>query len=52
VTGCVTGFVQGFCFVDERLMLGEWRKQPDAALIRQFLLNLALNHTVQVRRRA
>ena len=37
-----------FVFRDDRLTWGRWQREPSAGLIESFLLNLALNHTVQV----
>lgn len=42
------GVDPGFKFVEERLLFGNWRTQQTAELIRLFLINLSINHTVQV----
>lgn len=42
------GLDPGFKFVDERILFGKWRDEQTADQIESFLLNLAINHTVQV----
>jgi magnesium-transporting ATPase (P-type) len=42
------GMDPGFRFVDARLLKGAWETQSQAEIVKQFLLHLALNHTVQV----
>lgn len=42
------GLDPGFNFVDERLLFGQWQSAPDASIIEDFLVNMAVNHNVQV----
>jgi len=43
-----SGLDPSFNFVDERLLWGTWKNGDNAESIRILLLNLAINHTVQV----
>ena len=38
----------GFNFVDERIIFGAWMKQPNAHLIKEFLVLLGVCHSVQI----
>ena len=42
------GLDKGFNFVDERLLFGNWQSSQDASVVEDFLVNMALNHNVQV----
>jgi phospholipid-translocating ATPase len=42
------GLDRGFNFVDERLLFGNWLTSEDSTVIEDFLVNMALNHNVQV----
>ena len=43
-----SGLDAGFEFVDERLLFGAWREQPEHESVERFLRSLAVNHNVQV----
>ena len=46
---CVYLYIyRGFNFVDERLLFGNWLTAEDGTIIEDFLVNMALNHNVQV----
>jgi phospholipid-transporting ATPase len=42
------GMDPGFNFVDERIIFGAWMKQPNAHLIKEFLVLLGVCHSVQI----
>lgn len=42
------GLDEGFTFTDTRLLFDEWKKQPTADIIREFLIILGVCHTVQI----
>ena len=42
------GLDEGFTFTDTRLLFDEWKKQPSADIIREFLIILGVCHTVQI----
>jgi phospholipid-transporting ATPase len=42
------GLDAGFTFTDTRLLFDEWKKQPTANIIREFLIILGVCHTVQI----
>jgi phospholipid-transporting ATPase len=42
------GLDDGFTFTDTRLLFDEWKKQPTADIIREFLIILGVCHTVQI----
>jgi magnesium-transporting ATPase (P-type) len=42
------GLDKGFNFVDERLLFGRWQATQESRAIENFLVNMAVNHNVQV----
>ena len=42
------GMDPGFNFVDERIIFGAWKQQPNARLIQEFLVLLGVCHSVQI----
>jgi magnesium-transporting ATPase (P-type) len=42
------GMDPGFNFVDDRIIFGAWKQQPNARLIQEFLVLLGVCHSVQI----